>query len=65
MRSTAHSVLMLDSALRRERRCNRRLRLLLEALEEGMRLHQRELDIQRVRIAQLQAQLDVMKSSPR
>ena len=50
-------------ALARERRRNRRLRVLIAEIQERLERHSRDLEIQFERIAQLQAELDVLKGA--
>jgi hypothetical protein len=53
----------LRESLQRERRTNRRLRLLLDEVRTQVRQNRRDLDLQFERIAQLQAELDLIKRS--
>jgi uncharacterized protein YigA (DUF484 family) len=52
----------LKAALTRERRKNRRLRAIINDLCEQCRMNRRDLDVQFTRLAQLQAELDALKS---
>ena len=49
-------------ALRRERRTNRRLRALLNALDERTRENRHDLNVQFTRLAQIQAEVDTLKT---
>lgn len=49
-------------ALTRERRTNRRLRALLNALDERTRENRHDLNVQFARLAQLQAEVDTLKA---
>jgi hypothetical protein len=49
-------------ALTRERRTNRKLRTLLNELYEGVRANRHDLNVQFARLAQLQAEVDALKS---
>ena len=51
----------LKTALRRERRANTRLRNVIADLEVAVKQNRRDLDLQFTRIAQLQAELDIIK----
>jgi hypothetical protein len=51
----------LRDALHRERRQNLRVRILLEELGATVARNRRDLDVQFTRIAQLQAELDLLK----
>jgi hypothetical protein len=51
----------LKSALQRERRASTRLRSVIEHLEEAVESNRRDLELQFSRIAQLQADLDLLK----
>jgi len=58
----------LKEALTRERRKNKRLRLVIDQLQEGIRevsegviANRRELDIQLTRLGHLQAEVDLLK----
>lgn len=58
----------LKEALTRERRKNKRLRALIDQLQEGIRdvsegviANKRELDIQLTRLGHLQAEVDLLK----
>jgi len=57
----ASSVVMLKAALTNERRKNRRLRALLDTLREETQQNRHDLDVQTTRVAQLQAEVDVLK----
>ncbi len=48
-------------ALARERRTNRRLRAIIDALTDESAHNRRDLDLQFARLAQLQAELDALK----
>ena len=54
-----------DGAPFRERRKNKRLRVLVDELCSGIRANQQELTIQFTRLAQLQAELDMAKPGRR
>jgi hypothetical protein len=61
---------VLKDALKRERRANRRLRALIDELREEIRQqreegqqYRRDLDVQFKRLAQLQAEVDLMKAA--
>lgn len=58
------TVLPQNDALTRERRTNRRLRQLINQLHEGVRANRHDLNVQFVRLAQLQAEVDTL-SAPR
>jgi hypothetical protein len=49
----------------RERRKNKRLRVLVDELRGGIRANEQELSVQFTRLAQLQAELDIVKSGRR
>ena len=49
---------VLQAALTRERRTNRRLRTVIDQLTVELGLHRKELEFQFIRIAQIQATLD-------
>jgi hypothetical protein len=49
----------------RERRKNKRLRALVEELRSGIRANTQELSVQFTRLAQLQAEVDVVKAGRR
>jgi hypothetical protein len=58
----------LQEALKRERRKNKRLRALIDAVQSGIRevsegviANKRELDVQLTRLAHLQAEVDLLK----
>ncbi len=51
----------LEDALRRERRTNRRLRVIIDEVRAELRQNRRDLDLQFARIAQLQVELDTLK----
>ena len=53
----------LKTALARERRKNRRLRIIIDDLREQCRLNRHDLDLQFTRLAQLQAELDAVKGA--
>ena len=53
----------LEEALRRERRTNKRLRALIDEIRAEGRQNRRDLDLQFARIAQLQAEMDVLKKT--
>jgi hypothetical protein len=59
------SVVTLNAALVRERRANRRLRVVLEELRKQVQANRRDLDLQFTRLAQIQAELDELKRLPR
>jgi hypothetical protein len=48
----------LKATLARERRTNRRMRALIDALTDHVRQNRRDLDLQFQRIASMQAQID-------
>jgi hypothetical protein len=52
-----------NAALVRERRTNRRLRVLLNVLLESVHENRRDLNVQFTRLAQLQAEVDMLKVS--
>jgi cell division septum initiation protein DivIVA len=52
----------VNKALTRERRKNRRLRAVIDGLQEQIATHRRELDLQFTRLAQLQAEVDALKT---
>jgi hypothetical protein len=54
-----------DGAPVRERRKNKRLRMLVDELRSGIRANQQELTVQFTRLAQLQAEIDIVKSGRR
>jgi len=51
-------------SLRRERRTNRRLRGIIDEVRTQLRQTRRDLDLQFERIAQLQAEVDILKRTP-
>ena len=51
-------------SLRRERRTNKRLRALIDEIRAQVRQNRRDLDLQFARIAQLQAEMDILKKTP-
>jgi hypothetical protein len=53
----------LQDALRRERRTNKRLRAIIDEVRAQVRQNCRDLDLQFARIAQLQAELDILKKA--
>ena len=53
----------LQEALRRERRTNKRLRALIDEIRAQVRQNRRDLDLQFARIAQLQAEMDILKKN--
>jgi hypothetical protein len=55
------TVLSTNEALTRERRTNRRLRTLINELHAGVRENRHDLTVQFTRLAQLQAEVDVLK----
>lgn len=55
----------LKAALSRERRKNKRLRALIDELREGVRSNTHELSVQLMRLAHLQAEVDLLKTSKR
>jgi hypothetical protein len=66
------TVLSLKAALSRERRMNKRLRAVIdevrgsvEEVREGVRANRHELRVQLTRLADLQAEVDLMKASRR
>jgi cell division septum initiation protein DivIVA len=56
-------LIKVKDALTRERRKNRRLRAVIDALAERIAANRRDLDLQFTRLAQLQAEVDGLKSS--
>jgi len=54
----------LQEALRRERRTNKRLRALIDDIRAEVQQNRRDLDLQFARIAQLQAEMDILKRAP-
>ncbi len=52
----------VKGALTRERRKNHRLRAVIDALREQIAANRRDLDLQFTRLAQLQAEVDSLKS---
>jgi hypothetical protein len=56
------TVVKVTEALTRERRKNRRLRAVIDALGEQIAANRRDLDLQFTRLAQLQAEVDTLKS---
>jgi len=54
----------LQEALRRERRTNKRLRALIDDIRGEVQQNRRDLDLQFARIAQLQAEMDLLKRPP-
>jgi hypothetical protein len=61
----APSGTMLKTALHKERRANKRLRSIISSLEIAVARNQRDLDLQFARIAQLQAEVDLIKRHAR
>ena len=57
----APTVATLKSALTRERRPNRRLRSVIEQLREERIRDRRDIDLTFTRLAQLQAEVDLLK----
>jgi hypothetical protein len=55
------TVATLKAALTRERRTNRRLRAVIEQLREQRLLDRRDIDLTITRLAQLQAEVDLLK----
>jgi predicted nucleic acid-binding Zn-ribbon protein len=55
----------VTEALTRERRKNRRLRAVIDDLREQIAANRRDLDLQFTRLAQLQAEVDSLKSRDR
>jgi hypothetical protein len=55
----------VKETLRRERRKNRRLRTLIDDLGSQIAANRRDVDLQFTRLAQLQAELDMLKQSLR
>jgi hypothetical protein len=55
----------LKTALSKERRANKRLRAIISNLESAVAQNQRDLDLQFARIAQLQAEVDLLKRHAR
>ena len=62
---SATTVASLKAALTRERRKNRRLRSLIEQLRDDLRMTRRDIDLQFTRLAQLQAEVDLLKPKAR
>ncbi len=58
-------VATLEESLTKERRTNRRLRTLIADLHEQILKNRHDLDVQFTRLAQLQAELDIMKAELR
>ena len=56
-------LIKVKDALTRERRKNRRLRAVIDALGERIAANRRDLDLQFTRLAQLQAEVDGLKSN--
>ena len=54
-------VASLKAALTRERRKNRRLRALITQFQDGLDATRRDVDLQIKRLAQLQAEVDLLK----
>ena len=54
-------VATLEKTIANERRTNRRVRALIAELQEQILATRRDLDVQFTRLAQLQAELDIMK----
>jgi len=54
----------LQEALRRERRTNKHLRALIDEIRAEVRQNRRDLDLQFARIAQIQAEMDILKRTP-
>jgi hypothetical protein len=57
----AMTVAMLKDALTRQRRRSRRMRTLIEQLRDDRRQDRRDIDLQFKRLAQLQAEVDLLK----
>jgi outer membrane protein TolC len=55
----------LEETIAKERRTNRRLRTVIAELQEQILKNRRDLDVQFERIAQLQAEVDIMKAERR
>jgi hypothetical protein len=55
----------LQTALHKERRANKRLRAIISNLEAAVARNQRDLELQFSRIAQLQAEVDLLKRHAR
>jgi hypothetical protein len=55
----------LKTALSKERRANKRLRAIISNLESAVAQNQRDLNLQFARIAQLQAEVDLLKRHSR
>jgi hypothetical protein len=53
----------VQDALRRERRTNKRLRAVIDEVRAQVRQNCRDLDLQFARIAQLQAEIDLLKKA--
>ena len=58
-------VATLEESLTKELRTNRRLRTLIADLREQILKNRHDLDVQFARLAQLQAELDIMKAELR
>lgn len=52
---------VIKEALKRERRTNRRLRVVIDTMSQDARVIRQELDVQCRRIAQMQAELDRLR----
>jgi hypothetical protein len=57
----ATTVVKLKASLTRERRKNRRLRALITQLQDELARTRRDVDLQFKRLAQLQAEVDLLK----
>jgi hypothetical protein len=60
--SAARSTVVFKTALGRERRKSKRMRELFDTLQGEIKRHRHELDLQVVRLGQLQAQVDRLKA---
>jgi len=60
----ATTVASLKTALARERRKNRRLRALIDQLQDNLGLARHDIDVQFQRLAQLQVEVDLLKRKP-
>jgi hypothetical protein len=60
----ATTVASLKTALTRERRKNRRLRALITLLQDDLAETRRAVDLQVIRLAQIQAEVDLLKRRP-
>jgi uncharacterized protein HemX len=61
MPSPAGKLTVLKTALSRERRTNRRLRVLIKEMQDELTAMRGEIEIQTKRLAQVQAEVDLLK----